>query len=194
MRKNQRQAGQFTKRTDTKFAPERYPPSKLPVLTEEVLQAIVQNKTQLPTEQELDAVLAEQRRATEKIDWMITAARPDTPDRVLSANATLRATFSLDALTKQGRAFREQQKLNAGGQKTPHLDAAIQSELRKEPSATSREIWDALSHFDDGDLRIRVVDDCMEWDYRGSPVSSGQLQFVSFESKVSRLRNKPRHK
>lgn len=173
-----------------------YPPGKTPKLTTAELQAISEKaeQGQLPTKQEVHDVQAEGRRALEKVEVMTVSIRQDAGERVLSAAATVRATFSLHGLAEAGRDYRAQQRKKASAQKTPHLDAAILAELRKDHDAKTLDIWNALSNYHQGDLRIKVVEGVMEWDYVGTPESSRSLKFNSFESKVSRLRRQLRPK
>lgn len=165
---------------------DHYPPGELPALTRKMLKAVVQkfDAGQLPTEKELDVVLKERKRATKKITWALTGTRPDLKERALSANATVVVTLGLDTLTAQSLDYREQQRNKASRPRTP-IDGAASSELKNSPHATAREVWDALSNYKEGNVQITATVDLMQWDCGGK---QGNLKFVTFKSKISRLR------
>lgn len=131
MEKQKKQRLESGKQSDSALDPsapsDHYPPGKLPKLTREMLQALLQryNNNQLPTEMELDTALKERIRANEKVDWALTGTRLDANERALSANATMRITLGLDALTVQGLDYRELQKKKASGPRTPLYDAML---------------------------------------------------------------------
>jgi hypothetical protein len=185
------------KPSDSHPDPANYPLGKTPALTRAELQTISEKteQGQLPTKQEVGDVQGEARRALEKIVVMTDSTRPDARERVISATATVRATFSLDGLTEVGRAHREQQRKKARAPKTPHLNKAILKELNKDDlNATADGIWGALSNYNENDLKITVRGNRMTWEYFGKPERCGDLMFSSFESKVSRLRKQLRPK
>jgi hypothetical protein len=189
------------KQSSSPFNPDHYPPGRLPALTTTELQAITQKvgQGQLPTKQELDAALSERRRAQDKIEWAAGSGRPDITARTLSAAATTRATLTFDALTTQGRDYREQQKNRAKGGRlrSDPLNGAIDKIFQSSPDVPAGDVWNALLFgYDDpgySDLKFLEEDDLLKWRYWvDDEEKHGHISFGAFEARVSRRRRKNR--